>query len=145
MFRGNGFSFQVFQKRKIISSAISLVNIGKQQFKWKKNLIIFKTKSTMFRWHLLDLEIWHKVNSVNCLMFWIFFLKMRSNPLESKLYQGRKHSRNATKYACDKQIKIIIRRTFQTWGSLTASKAQLVVLLPRQMILGRPFSPYLPS
>lgn len=40
---------------------------------------------------------------------------------------GRKYNPNATKYACYKQFKIIVRRTFPTWVSPVASKGQLVV------------------
>lgn len=40
---------------------------------------------------------------------------------------SRKYNPNATKYARYKQFKIIVRRTFPTWGSLVALKAQLVV------------------
>lgn len=61
-------------------------------------------------------EICYEVNSVNLLTLSIF-LDIKS--FGSKWYQGRKHTSNATKYACDKQIKII-RRTFPTWGSLVA-------------------------
>lgn len=43
------------------------------------------------------------------------------------MVSGRAYNPNATKYACYEQFKIIVRKTFPTWGSLVASKAQLVV------------------
>lgn len=77
------------------------------------------------------------MNSVNLLTLSIYFLKDIKS-FGSK-YQGRKHISNSTKCACYKQIKIIIRRTFPTWGSLVASKAQLTVFTTKTNDYGEGF------